>query len=215
MNSSVTNAIALSTACFLLVVWQAIIIYKRRHAQKAVRSIELRQLYAGLARSPGCVVADRGQGIRIGVSSIHGNGVFASKKFSPGDLIETCPLVWIPNDGQVALTRFTFRDKRRDNGSTLVLGYGSIYNHSSLPNASFAFPTHTQGVMTIHAIKDIDVDDELLINYGPAYWKAMSRVDAVLSDSRSGSESAEKSKASSDDGCVVDTNVSTRSSEEA
>lgn len=218
MYCSVANGLALSTLCFLLVVWQAIFIHKRRRLERTAREREIRQLYAGLARSPSCTIDDRGQGLRIATSVIHGNGVFAAKRFSPGDLIEICPLVWIPDDGQIALTRFTFRKDRRSDGNVLVLGYGSLYNHSFSPNAVFSFPKNAvEGVMKINALRRIDIDDEILINYGPRYWKSVSEVDAVLSRPTSAPESTESTAAdvSVGRGRPEDTNDSNRSSEEA
>jgi len=61
------------------------------------------------------------------------------------------------------------------NGSAYVnlpLGSGAFYNHSSEPNV---YPLVYQNSPFLQAFvcqEDVEMGDELLLNYGPAYWKA-------------------------------------------
>src|SRR3954452_214123 len=37
-------------------------------------------------------------GVFVGLSPVHGRGVFAARSFEPGDLIEECPVLFVPAD---------------------------------------------------------------------------------------------------------------------
>lgn len=49
----------------------------------------------------------------------------------------------------------------------VVLGYGSIYNHSYKPNAQYRF-NFRKKVMVVRAIKKIKMGEEIFINYN--FW---------------------------------------------
>ena len=53
---------------------------------------------------------------------------------------------------------------RSTRGAALVLGYGSIYNHSFSPNADWKQNFKTQS-MVFRALKSIKKGDEILVNY--------------------------------------------------
>ena len=61
---------------------------------------------------------------------------------------------------------YTFVWPDRSGKMALALGLGSIFNHSINPNVNFKINTEN---LTIEytTIKDIEVDDELCISYGP------------------------------------------------
>jgi len=96
-----------------------------------------------------------------------GRGVFAAKPIRAGDVIETCPVIAVPlsdssNDDEKGLLTsyfFYFGD-----GLAMVLGYGSLYNHSYEPNATYD-KKPSEGVVAFRAIADIAAGEEITVNY--------------------------------------------------
>ncbi len=99
-----------------------------------------------------------------------GRGVFAARAFQKGEIIEECPLIIIdrpfseiPDELKYVAFAWPF-DPERPNAFALVLGYGSLYNHTSPAclwyHADPGF-THMQYV----AVRDIELGEELTINY--------------------------------------------------
>jgi len=96
-----------------------------------------------------------------------GLGVFASKDFDMGDVVETLPVIKIPisefklmKDTVLKLYFFEY-DK---NYNCICLGYGSLYNHSYTPNARYLYDFKNETVI-IKAIKHIKSGEEIFINY--------------------------------------------------
>jgi len=97
-----------------------------------------------------------------------GNGVFACKDFSPGDLIEICPVVRVkPTDHTLVentdLIYWLF-EWEHDNEAAMLFGYGMVYNHSASPNASYKLD-FDQNIVTFTAIKPILNGNEIFIDY--------------------------------------------------
>jgi hypothetical protein len=97
-----------------------------------------------------------------------GLGVFALKDFKAGELIESPPVLIFDTKGRKNLEKtilshyiYPWRSTR---GAALVLGYGSIYNHSFSPNADWCQNFKTQS-MVFRAIKTIKKGEEILVNY--------------------------------------------------
>ena len=80
------------------------------------------------------------EGLRIDVSPGKGRGVFATRSFEKGDVIERCPVVVLsPDDADAAddtaLQPYLYEWGSDGESRGLPLGYGAIYNHSLTPNA--------------------------------------------------------------------------------
>ena len=58
-----------------------------------------------------------------------------------------------------------------------MLGMGSLYNHSDDNNAMWTQDTNIDDSIVIHAIKDINKDEEICVDYGKNYWN--NRKDLV------------------------------------
>lgn len=117
-------------------------------------------------------------GIRIGKSKLHGNGVFATRNFVKGSVIEKLPVMTFKNDNleQFGLRRFMFTVHSKM--SNLALGYGSIYNHSYEPNAHLVVDINSKtNAGAIYATKAIETGEEILINYGFQYWNFWGEID--------------------------------------
>lgn len=98
-----------------------------------------------------------------------GRGVFASNTIKAGEVIEKCPIIYIPEDdlsninGSLLVTYFFYYGKDK-NKSAIALGFGSIYNHSDKPNAKYKILSGKKRIDFI-ALKDISKDEEITINY--------------------------------------------------
>lgn len=95
-----------------------------------------------------------------------GRGIFATQLIPAGATIERAPVVVIP-EGQwekfekTILFHYYFSWGRH---SALVLGFGSLYNHSYHPNARFVRHFKDE-IMEFVALREIAADEEILINY--------------------------------------------------
>src|SRR5438094_743720 len=107
--------------------------------------------------------------IRIGIVAHHGRGMFASRKFLKGELIERAPVIVIdekqwPSAEKTILSNYAFDWGEHDEHAAIAFGYISIYNHSYSPNAQLE-QMPDELMMEIIAIKDIEADEQITINY--------------------------------------------------
>jgi hypothetical protein len=97
-----------------------------------------------------------------------GRGVFALKDFKNGEIVENCPVINITatERKRVEKTIFNFYiyPWRSTRSGCLVLGFGSLYNHSFTPNADWKQNFKTQS-MVFRAIKTIKKGEEITVNY--------------------------------------------------
>ena len=99
----------------------------------------------------------------------HGRGMFASRRFLKGELIERAPVVVIdekkwPNAAKTILSDYAFDWGEKDEHAAIAMGYISLYNHSYPPNAQLEQMLN-ELMMEIVAIKDIEEGQEITINY--------------------------------------------------
>lgn len=98
-----------------------------------------------------------------------GRGVFARFDIKKGELIEICPVIEIPKDdfanvNQSFLVTYFFSGGKNKDRLTIALGFGSIYNHTYSPNATYIQKPKEQA-MEFVAIKDIQKHEEITVNY--------------------------------------------------
>ena len=114
----------------------------------------------GLRRAP----------IQVRQSPIAGRGVFAGRTILADALIEECPIL-IVTDTPVELDNYVIRWGEDDSlVCGLPLGYGALYNHSDDPNAAWETDME-RALMIIWALREISADQEILISYGPLWFK--------------------------------------------
>lgn len=106
--------------------------------------------------------------IAIKRTSKKGLGVFALKDFKAGEIIESAPVLIFDTKGRKNLEKtllshyiYPWRSTR---GAALVLGYGSIYNHSFSPNADWKQNFKSQ-TMVYRTVKPIKKGEEIHVNY--------------------------------------------------
>lgn len=95
-------------------------------------------------------------------------GIFAAAAIAEGELIESCPIIYLTEEDyplakQTTLLKYYFLNEP-ENRSAIALGYGSLYNHSYEPNATYK-KRLDEGFIDFYAIKDIAPEEEITVNY--------------------------------------------------
>jgi uncharacterized protein len=118
---------------------------------------------------PSHVTIDPPADVSWGPSPERGRGVFAARDLVAGETIEVSPCITFPANEWKRIEKTRFDDycfvwgsDRKD--GTLPLGYGSLYNHSFEPNATYVRRL-AEHVMDFVAIRDIAAGDEIRTNY--------------------------------------------------
>ena len=98
-----------------------------------------------------------------------GRGVFARCDIKKDELIEKCPVVEVPkydvsNVREGILVTYFFYFGKNKQRLAIALGFGSIYNHSYKPNATYKI-RHKEKTIDFIALKNIKKDDEITVNY--------------------------------------------------
>jgi hypothetical protein len=102
-----------------------------------------------------------------------GRGVFAGRKFVSGETVERSPVIVFSQTEIVERTDIQAYYYFWGDGGCLGLGLISLYNHSSIPNMCFI--KHYDSLeMEMRAIRDIEVGEELTVDYREDYPTACS-----------------------------------------
>lgn len=106
--------------------------------------------------------------VSVRVSKGKGRGVFARRAIAEGELIEQAPVVVLPlkefvGEWENEAMKGHFFDWAEGKVAA-ALGYGSLYNHSYDPNATFDFDERGRSVV-FRARRDIPEGEEITINY--------------------------------------------------
>lgn len=113
--------------------------------------------------------------IQVKSSEIHGLGVFATEDINENEMIEECPILFLPTkkgEMNYVLIDYTFQWPKIDDWTNhvIALGYGSLYNHSDSPNAEW-FSDEEKTVFKFVSLKPIKKGEEITIYYGgDGYW---------------------------------------------
>lgn len=105
----------------------------------------------------------------VGPSPGRGRGVFAMRRFAPGETIEVCPVIALPEADarkldDTGLYDYYFgwgKDGRR---AAIALGYGSLYNHAFTPNAEHRKNAENDTISVV-ALREIPAGEEIFIRY--------------------------------------------------
>lgn len=111
----------------------------------------------------------RNQYLYFAFSKKRGRGIFTAKEISKGDLIEICPVIVLPQEEieivhNTKLHDYYFLWNLAQTECAIVLGYGSLYNHSYKPNAEYQMDLENN-TMDFYCIKEIEPGEEITINY--------------------------------------------------
>jgi SET domain-containing protein len=110
--------------------------------------------------------------IEVKRSRSKGRGVYAREFIPEGTVFERVPLLVIPAKEILEcehgnfLAAYVFEYPKAKGMVALALGFGSLYNHSYDPNARY----DDAGVQVkeFRALRDIEVGEEITINYNGA-----------------------------------------------
>jgi SET domain-containing protein len=98
-----------------------------------------------------------------------GRGVFAETRIRCGEVIDSSPVIAFPKSqwkyiNKTVLHHYCYFWGETFEDGAVVLGLGSLYNHSYEPNAMYV---HHLDELTMDyvAIKDIEQGEEITINY--------------------------------------------------
>jgi len=98
-----------------------------------------------------------------------GRGVFAGRRIRKGELIEACPVVLLSSSDEIKLAgttldHYLFAWGEGAKGACLVLGLGSLYNHSAAPNAVACRVEHGARIEFV-ALRDIAASEQIFVDY--------------------------------------------------
>lgn len=101
-----------------------------------------------------------------------GRGVFASKNIRRGETVEMCPVIPVSRndpsnvDGGIIIRYFFYfgPGRKLKTALAMVLGYGSLYNHSYEPNAKYVRRI-SKKVVEFVSVKNIRKGQEITVNY--------------------------------------------------
>ena len=102
-------------------------------------------------------------------SPVHGRGVFTAGDISDGDIIEICPALILPRAEFDTIHHSWLHDYyflwgEDQKQLAIVLGFGSLYNHSYHPNACFQID-YDDDTIEIIALRDIQAGEEITFHY--------------------------------------------------
>ena len=110
----------------------------------------------------------RSSKISIDDSNIHGRGIFALDNIIKGEILEECHFFMVPRNlqyPQILMDHFFAWPKNHNPHEMVIcLGYGSIFNHSDIPNADWETDMDKFLIRFI-AIENIDAGQEIFTNY--------------------------------------------------
>lgn len=105
----------------------------------------------------------------VGRSPERGRGVFATRRFEPGETIEVCPVIALSeadarklDDSMLYDYYFGWGEDGKQ--AAIALGYGSLYNHSFSPNAAHR-KNASEGIMSVVALRQIAAGEEIFFHY--------------------------------------------------
>ncbi len=105
----------------------------------------------------------------VAPSKLSGRGVFSTEPIPAGSIIEICPAIVLTPDQVKPLQKtdlydYYFQWGHDEKSCAIVLGYGSLYNHSFTPNARY-YTEFDSETLEVIALKDIEAGEEITFNY--------------------------------------------------
>lgn len=104
--------------------------------------------------------------VRVDFTRNKGRGVYATRHFDAGDLIERAPVHVIPNSEWCHVDKTVLTDYCFLWGDEMALPFGNFifYNHSYSPNAHYVKRLDDR-IIEMLALRDIENGEEILMNY--------------------------------------------------
>ena len=106
--------------------------------------------------------------------------VLSKSLIAVGEIVEICPVIKCGIESKaidgVKDLIFEINRDRREYG--LVLGYGSLYQHSEKPNMEFGY-NKSNKQMYFTTTRMVKAGEELTINYGKEYWDERKNFNTI------------------------------------
>jgi hypothetical protein len=107
--------------------------------------------------------------VEVSAAGPKGRGVFAARGFAAGELVERAPVIVVPPAEKDAVERgplgdYVYAWGRRKELDAVVLGYGSLYNHSFRPSAVY-LRRPAEPALDFVALRAIAAGEEITVNY--------------------------------------------------
>jgi uncharacterized protein len=101
-----------------------------------------------------------------------GRGVVAARAIKKGEIIEYCPIVfvskkeWLFAKKERLVLHFYYLTQPEIKKFCIMLGYGSLYNHSKHPNAEINYNARqAKDYLFFKALKNIKAGEEIVYDY--------------------------------------------------
>ena len=108
-------------------------------------------------------------------------GLFASRDYKEGDLIENCPTLMVSMDDinyPNKINDYVF-ESNVDDHVLIPFGYCGLINHSdNMQNCSWDISSDNSTIR-MYAVKDIKYGEELYTNYGNEYWNDRDNISLI------------------------------------
>ncbi len=101
-------------------------------------------------------------------SQVHGRGVFAVAPCVAGQVLDHGPVLLLLHEELIDTTLGWYVFEHDEEISALCLGHASMTNHSTNPNAEVVF-SQDGSLYELVALRAIDTNEEIFIDYGPDY----------------------------------------------
>lgn len=112
-------------------------------------------------------------------SRVHDRGVFAAQDLRRGSVIDSGHVLVLPTEEPRTgdhLERYVFAFDRTRTG--VLLGVVSLCNHDPFPNVEVEIDT-SRRTYRLLALRTVQQDEELLLDYGSDYWQSHDSVSGV------------------------------------
>lgn len=98
-----------------------------------------------------------------------GRGVFTKEPISRGTIVELSPVIVMGPEDRQLLDRTSLHDYIFEWGEDrtrccMAMGYVPVYNHASPSNCEYEMD-YDEDTITVTAVRDIEAEEELFINY--------------------------------------------------
>ena len=107
-------------------------------------------------------------GLYLRESPRGGRGVFTSEPIPAESIIEICPVIILSPADRERIHTTRLHDYYflwgQEGHCAIALGFGSLYNHSDLPNADFGMDFERETI-EFYARRDILVGEEIVVSY--------------------------------------------------
>jgi len=124
-------------------------------------------------------------------SKIHRWGVFAIEKIEKHEIIEEFPYFFVFPEEMNNTQSIIQYSYEFEGGYVIGMGHCGLYNHNVDSNIDYQVDKLNE-IMIHYATRDIDVGEELTLNYGLENANFFANDDELLSDDTNGEETINK-----------------------